>query len=150
MTDEEHLRAFEELTLPFEQWNHRAHVKVAYTYLLRHPFEKALDKMRAGVKAYNARHGVPETETSGYNETTTHAFLHLIAATMHAYGQSHPTTGADHFCDTHPQLMTRHALRLFYSPQRRMHPLAKTEFVAPDLAPLPRIVPPAAASRPTP
>ena len=36
--------------------------------------------------------------------------------------------------------MTRHALRLFYSPQQRMHPRAKTEFVEPDLTPLPRIV----------
>jgi hypothetical protein len=36
--------------------------------------------------------------------------------------------------------MTRHVLRLFYSPQRRMDPRAKTEFVEPDLVPLPRIV----------
>jgi hypothetical protein len=37
--------------------------------------------------------------------------------------------------------MTKHALRLFYSPNRRTHPLAKTAFVAPDLAPLPKIGP---------
>jgi hypothetical protein len=35
--------------------------------------------------------------------------------------------------------MTRHALRLFYSPQQRMHPLAKQQFVEPDLAPLPKM-----------
>jgi hypothetical protein len=144
MTDDEHLRAFEELTLPFEQWTHRAHVKVAFTYLRRHPFDEALRRMRDGVKAYNARHGVPEGPTSGYNETTTHAFLHLVAATVHAYGTTHPTPDADAFCDTHPQLMTRHALRLFYSPERRMHPLAKTQFVEPDLAPLPKILAPVA------
>jgi hypothetical protein len=147
MTDDEHLRAFEELTLPFEQWTHRAHVKVAFTYLRRHAFDEALTRMRDGIRAYNARHAVPETETSGYNETTTHAFLHLIAATMCAYGQSHPTSDAEHFCDTHPQLMTRHALRLFYSPQRRMHPLAKARFVAPDLAPLPKLPPAGDGSR---
>jgi len=28
MTDDEYLRAFEQLTLPFEQWTHRAHVDV--------------------------------------------------------------------------------------------------------------------------
>jgi hypothetical protein len=142
MTDDDFLQAFEELTLPFEQWTHRAHVKVAFTYLRRHPFDEALRRMRDGVKAYNARHGVPEGPTSGYNETTTHAFLHLIAATLHAYGTTHPTPDADAFCDTHPQLMTRHALRLFYSPERRMHPLAKTQFVEPDLAPLPKILAP--------
>ena len=59
---------------------------------------------------------------------------------MCAYGQSHPMPDAESFCDTHPQLMTRHALRLFYSPQRRMHPLAKSQFIEPDLAPLPKIL----------
>jgi len=139
MTDEEFLKSFEDLSLPFDQWTHRAHVKVAYCYLRHYSFDKALQKMRAGIKAYNARHGVPDNPTSGYNETTTHAFLHLIAATIWAYGVVFPTDNADSFCDTHPQLMTRHALRLFYSPQRRMHPLAKTQFVEPDLAPLPQL-----------
>ena len=140
MTDEELLPSFEGLTLPFADWTHRAHVKVAHTYLSRHSFDEALDRMRAGIKAYNAQHGVPEGPTSGYNETTTHAFMHLVLATMRAYAQTHPCPNADAFCDTHPQRMTKHALRLFYSPQRRMHPLAKTQFIEPDLAPLPQIV----------
>ena len=144
VTDGELLSAFEALTLPFEQWTHRAHVKVAFTYLRRHPFEEALARMRAGVKAYNARHGVPDSEVSGYNETTTHAFMHLILATMRAYGRTHPAPDADDFCDSHPQLMTRHALRFFYSRDRRTHPLARTRFVEPDLAPLPQIIPAAA------
>jgi hypothetical protein len=139
--DDEFLERFESQSLPFEQWTHRAHVKVAFTYLRRHPFDRALEKMRAGVQAYNARHNVPETPTSGYNETTTHAFLHLIAATCAAYRQTHPAADADTFCDTHPQLMTRHVLRLFYSPGQRMHPQAKFQFIPPDLAPLPLIIP---------
>jgi hypothetical protein len=135
--DDQFLDSFESQSLPFDQWTHRAHVKVAFTYLRRHRFDEALDKMRAGVQAYNAHHHVPESPTSGYNETTTHAFLHLIAAMLDAYGQSYPTPDADTFCDTHQQLMTRHALRLFYSPRQRMHPLAKTQFIPPDLASLP-------------
>jgi hypothetical protein len=141
MNDIEFLRAFETCTLPFEQWSHRAHVKVAYTYLRQHPFDDALNLMRTGVQRYNASNKVPESPTSGYNETTTRAFLHLIAAVMSAYRQTYPVNSADEFCDTHPQLMTRHALRLFYSPDRRMHPQAKTRFVEPDLAALPRILP---------
>jgi hypothetical protein len=137
----EFLASFEARTLPFAQWTHRAHVKVAFLYLRTLPFESALAKVRAGVRAYNAANEVPEGPTSGYNETTTVAFLHLVAATMAAYGEAFPAPTADTFCDAHPQLMTRHALRLFYSPQRRMDPRAKTQFVEPDLAPLPRIVP---------
>ena len=139
MTDEAFLQAFESLALPFDQWTHRAPVKVAFIYLTRHPFDTALAKMRSGVKAYNTRHNVPDSPTSGYNETTTRAFLHLIAATMHAYGEVFPTPDSDSFCDAHPQLMTRHVLRLFYSPERRTDPRAKTQFVEPDLAPLPMI-----------
>jgi putative acetyltransferase len=140
MTDDELVKAWEALSLPFDQWTHRAHVKVALTYLRRHSFPEALAKMRLGVKAFNARNAVPENLTRGYNETTTHSFMHLILATMRAYG-SFPTPDGDSFCDTHPQLMTRHCLRHFYSPEQRMHPLAKTQFVEPDLAPLPRILP---------
>ena len=66
--------------------------------------------------------------------------LHIIAATMQAYAATHSVGDADSFCDTHPQLMTKHVLRLFYSPQQRMHPEAKTRFIEPDLAPLPRLV----------
>jgi hypothetical protein len=140
VTDDEFLSAFEARTLPFTQWTHRAHVKVAFCYLRRLPLAAALDKVRAGIRAYNAANAVPESPTSGYNETTTVAFVHLVAATMAAYGDVMPTPTADAFCDTHPQLLTRNALRLFYSPQRRMDPRAKTEFVEPDLAPLPRIL----------
>src|SRR5213080_243738 len=105
MTDGEFLASFEACTLPFEQWTHRAHVKVAYLYLRRHTFDDALGRMRAGIKGYNAANRVPEGPTSGYNETTTRAFLHLISATMHAYGETFPSQHADGFCDTHPQLM---------------------------------------------
>lgn len=137
MDDAEFIRQFECCTLPFQEWIHRAHVKVAYLYLRRHAFDEALEHIRRGIKAYNAINSVPESATSGYNETTTHAFLHLVAATMNAYDAVFPTTTADSFCDTHPQLMSKHVLRLFYSPARRMHPLAKTRFIEPDLAPLP-------------
>jgi hypothetical protein len=135
--DREFLAQFESLTLPFAQWTHRAHVKVAFLYLRELGFDGALDKLRRGIKAYNAANDVPDTATSGYNETTTHAFLRLIDATLRAYGDAVPTPTADAFCDAHPQLLHRHVLRLFYSPQRRMHPESKARFVEPDLAPLP-------------
>lgn len=137
--DAELLRRFESAAVPFYEWTHRAHVRVAFLLLRAHPFDEALARMRAGVKAHNAVNRVRESPTSGYNETTTRAFLHLIAATIAAYEAVFAADTSASFCDTHPQLMTRHALRFFYSPQRRMHPMAKAQFVEPDLAPLPRI-----------
>ena len=138
MSDEEILRNFEDCTYPLVEWNQRAHVRVAFIYLSRFPYEAALTRMRNGIKKYNAAHQVPENQTSGYNETTTCALFHIIAATMQAYAKTHPVSTSDEFCDMHPQLMNKHVLRLFYTPGRRMEPGAKTEFLEPDLAPLPR------------
>src|SRR4051812_47463650 len=124
MDDADFLRRFEDRSLPFDQWTHRSHVKVAYLYLRHLPFPAALERVRRGIKAYNAANHVPEGPTTGYNETTTCAFMPLVAATMRAYGETFPTANADAFCDPPPQLMTRHVLRLFYSPARRMDPRA--------------------------
>jgi hypothetical protein len=139
LNDHEFLRRFEDLSLPFDQWTHRAHIKGAYLYLRENDYDRAVDKMRRGVQAYNAANNVPESDTTGYNETTTCAMTRLIATTMAAYEPIMPSPNADAFCDAHPQLLTKHVLRLFYSPERRMQPKAKTEFIEPDLTPLPRV-----------
>jgi hypothetical protein len=139
MTDTDLLLRFESQSIPRPEWTHRAHVKIAFLYLRGLHFEDALQRIRAGIQKLNAANNVPEGPTMGYNETTTVAFTHLIAATMHAYGRVLPTATADEFCDRHPQLMSPLVLRLFYSPDRRSLPLAKTQFVPPDLAPLPAV-----------
>ena len=141
MGDAEFQRRFEDGSLPFEQWNHRAHVRIAFCYLRQYPFREALDRVRSGIKAYNALNNVPEGPTSGYNETTTVAFLRLVDATMRAYGEVMPTAESEAFCATHPHLLNKEVLRLFYSPGRRMHPDAKGHFVAPDLTALPTAPP---------
>ena len=113
---------------------------VAFLYLSRNSFDDAAAKVCAGIRKYNAAHKVPEGPMSGYNETTTRAFVHLVAATAAAYKHTHRVSTAEEFCDMHPQLMNKHVLRFFYSPQRRMHPLAKTTFIEPDLTALPKII----------
>jgi hypothetical protein len=65
--------------------------------------------------------------------------MRLIHATMTAYGNAFPTRDSESFCTTHPHLLNKQILRLFYSPERRMHPDAKDCFIDPDLAPLPRV-----------
>ncbi len=132
--DELFLKQFEERTLPFAQWTHRAHLKVAYLYLTRMDFDAAAEKVCNGIRAYNAANNVPESPTSGYHQTTTMAWLHIMAATIAEYG---PMATADEFLESQPQLTQKKILRLFYSRERFMSPEAKTTFVAPDLAPLP-------------
>jgi len=134
MSDEEFLRRFEDHSLPLEQWHHRAHLKVAYLYLLRQPFDEALLKIRAGIRAYNAAHGIVDTPTGGYHETMTGAWLRLVDVTLRQFGAAE---SADAFLDAQTQLNGKRVLLLFYSRERIMSAEAKCVFVEPDLAPLP-------------
>ncbi len=141
MDDESFLAEFEACTLPFEKWSHRAHVKVAYLYLEAHSLEEATDRIRAGIKAYNATNNVPQGPGMGYNETMTQAFMRIIHATMQAYGEVLPVNSADEFCDTHPHLLHRTLPRIFYSPRGRDPEAEEYGFVEPDMCPLPKYEP---------
>ena len=135
MNDAEHLRRFEDHSLPKEQWNHRAHLKVAYLYLNRYTQAEALERLRTGIKAYNAAQGIQDTPTGGYHETMTQVWLQLVYTTLRQFG---PAESADAFFDAQTQLGDKRTPLLFYSRDLIMSAEAKTSFVAPDLAPLPK------------
>ena len=132
--DDIFIQQFESCTFPFAQWHHRAHVKLAYLYAVRFGRDVAAQKLRDGIRAYNAVNNVPDMPTSGYHETMTMAWLHVIHVTIQVYG---PKATADEFFDFHPQLGQKKILRLFYSPELFMSPQAKCEFLKPDLTSLP-------------
>ena len=136
MDDAMLLGHFEGATLPMEQWGHREHVKVAYLYLLRHPFDEAVVRMRKSLQSFNAAHDVPDELTRGYHETLTQAWMRLVHVTLKVYGRCDT---ADIFVDANSQLLSKRALLLFYSRDRLLSADAKREFVPPDLAPLPHI-----------
>ena len=136
MDDATLLQQFEDTTLPTEQWGHREHVKTAYLYLLSHPLDEAIAKMRNGLMAYNAAQNVPDELTRGYHETLTQAWMHLVHVTLELYGRCDT---ADVFVDANSQLLSKRALLLFYSRDRILSAEAKREFIPPDLAPLPEM-----------
>jgi len=135
LDDKTFLSRFEASTFPLEQWHHREHIKTAYLYLRAHRFEVAVERMRTGIRALNAAHGVPDEPTRGYHETMTQAWMRLVQVTLCEYG---PEATADEFFELNPQLAEKKVLRFFYSRERMMSPEAKARFVDPDLAPLPR------------
>ena len=134
LSDEAFLKAFEDCTLPFEQWRHRAHIKVAYLYLRQLPYEQALSKIRESIKRYNAATNTPETLERGYHETITVAWMRLVHFTLGEYG---PAATADEFLDAQEELLNRKALRFFYTRDHLYSGRAKAEWVEPDLGPLP-------------
>jgi len=135
--DLELINAFENCAIPLDQWNQRTHVSIAFILLSAQPFDQVLDRLRRGIRRYNDSQGIADSPTSGYNETTTVAMPRVIETVIRAYGEAIPAGSAEEFCDHHPELMSPHFLRLFYSPERRMDPRAKAEFLTPDLTKLP-------------
>src|SRR5579872_4882665 len=92
LSDDEFLRQFEACTLPYRHWTHRAHLRVGYLYVTRLGLAGAIPKVTAGIRAYNRSQGIVDTPTSGYHETMTVAWLHLVAAMIEVYG---PTGAID-------------------------------------------------------
>ncbi len=130
---------FEDLSLPFERWSHQAHVRIAWIYLEALPFPEALATVRRRIQAYNAHNDVPEGPLQGYNETTTHALLHLIDVVRRGYRELLPCEDSRAFYEGHPQFHTSKILRCFYSAARHRDARAKRVFLEPDLTPLPRL-----------
>jgi hypothetical protein len=135
LDDDAFIAAWLDLSLPFAQWTHRAHVRMAWILLRRHGFAEALPRARAGIRAYNAANHVPEGPQMGYHETVTHAWLRVVDSTMRSQP---PADDSRAFCEAQPHLLQRTLLRLFYTRDRIISAEAKGRFVEPDLAPLPR------------
>jgi hypothetical protein len=133
--DDTFLAQFEAATWPLAEWHHKQHIKVAYLYLSRYPFEAAMTRLREKIKAFNAANNLPDELTSGYHETMTQAWLRLVHFTLCEYG---PAENADAFYEANPQLSQKKTLRFFYTKERFQTMEAKTGFVEPDLIPFPK------------
>jgi hypothetical protein len=133
--DDTFLEQFEATTWPLEQWHHQQHIKVAYMYLCRYPLETAAGRIREKIKAFNAAKQVPEGLSMGYHETMTQAWLRLVHFSLCEYG---PAESADAFYESNPQLSQKKTLRFFYTRERFMTMEGKTEFLSPDITPLPQ------------
>jgi hypothetical protein len=129
MTDDEFLAAFEAATLPRSEWTHEAHIRTAWLYLTRLPFAEAVQRPRAGIRAYNEVHGNP----AAYHDTVTVGFVRLIASRLTA------KEGFAAFLERNPELLDRHRPPLLrhYSRAKLESAEARERFVEPDLLPLP-------------
>ena len=133
MSDDDLLAALEECSLPLPQWSHQAHVRLGFLYLSRLGLTEAIDRMRSGIKAYNAVHGIVDGPAMGYHETTTQAFMRLIHQAIRKRG---PYRDSHEFRERNPELLDRRVLLCYYTRERILDPAAKHSFVEPDIAPL--------------
>ncbi|MBM4270470.1 MAG: hypothetical protein FJ144_28340 [Deltaproteobacteria bacterium] len=128
-------RRFRDTSLPKEEWTHAAHLRVGAWHVDRHGAEEALRILRDGIPRLNDSHGTPNTETSGYHETITVAYVRLIASYLEAVRE--PASLEDRVeCLLAGPLGERAVLLSYWSQETLMSPRARLEWVPPDRAPL--------------
>lgn len=108
MTDAEFLAAFEAGQLAPGEFNHRAHLRVAYLYLCQQPFLEACMAMRDSLCRFAAQIGKPGL----YHETITVAFMSLVAERIAAA----PEADWASFALANPGLFSRELLAGYYQP----------------------------------
>lgn len=120
--------------LPKEEWTHRAHLAVGLWHVATHGPEDALNLLRAEIRALNTSHGVANSESSGYHETITRAYVALLSQWWDAIPGD--DTAAYVATLLASPLAAPNVLLHFYTEEQLMSAVARAEWVEPDLAPL--------------
>jgi hypothetical protein len=123
-------------TLPREEWTHEAHL-AATTYLLTRRPDVDLDAELPGIiRRYNESVGGVNSDTEGYHETITRAFLQGVRLFVSEADREAPLHERVNELLLSPMGGRDWPLR-FYSRERLFSVEARRNFVAPDIAAFP-------------
>jgi hypothetical protein len=112
-------------------FDHRAHVRLAFTYLVESDVEEATDRMRSALLVFLRHHGVPITK---YHETLTRAW---ILAVRHFMEISPAAASADAFIASNPRILDSKIMMTHYSAELLFSDEARARFVEPNLEAIP-------------
>ena len=115
-----------------DQFDHRAHVRAAYVYLVDNDVERAAERMRDSLRAFLLHHGI---DVSKYHETITRAW---ILAVRHFMELTPASVSADDFIRSNPRLLDSRIMLTHYSAEHLFSPKARAQFVEPDIQSIPR------------
>lgn len=130
--DQEFLGSFDDGEVEPAEFNHKAHLKLAYILLAMHGVKDAAPRFRTALQAFLQRNGIDPTK---YHETMTQAWLHAV---LHFMERAGATPSAEAFVKASPVLHDPKIMLTHYSQELIASDRARREFVAPDLDPIPR------------
>lgn len=130
--DREFQRQFESGEYPPADFNHRAHLRLAYVYLTGNDTDKAYALMRDALHGFLLHHGV---DVGAYHDTITRAW---ILAVRHFMEKTAGTASADAFIDQNPEMLDAKIMMTHYSAELLFSDEARAKFVEPNLDPIPR------------
>jgi hypothetical protein len=130
--DREFKAQFETCVLSPSEFNHRAHIRLAYVYLVENDEDRACRLMRDSLLRFLNHHGV---ELSKFHETMTRAW---ILAVRHFMEKDSGADSADTFIEHNPEMLDKNIMLTHYSAELLFSNEAREQFVDPDLDPIPR------------
>lgn len=128
--DRDFRAAFEACAITPGQFNHEAHLRIAYVYLVENDLAAAKEKMRQALLTFLEVHGVPATK---FHETLTGAWL---LAVRHFMGRTASASFAEFAASSRPLLDSK-VMLTHYSAGALFSPEARASFVEPDLEAIP-------------
>jgi hypothetical protein len=126
---------FESCAIPATEWTHEAHLVVGLWHVHRYGADEALTRLRTGIRRLNESHGGVNSDTNGYHETITAAYVQLLSQFNQAYPSSTSLAERAGVLLAGP-LAAKRMLAAFYSGERLMSTAARQDWVEPDVAPL--------------
>ena len=130
--DREFKEQFETCKLPASEFNHRAHLRLAYIYLTGNNDEIAYRLMRDSLHGFLEYNDV---DLSKFHETITRAW---ILAVRHFMEKGSGAESANSFIDNNPAMLDKDIMMTHYSAEVLFSNEARESFVDPDLDPIPR------------
>ena len=131
LSDKTFLADFEAGHVPPADFDHRAHVRLAYVLLCDLPLAKADARMTAALKRFLERNNVPPEK---FHVTLTHAWLKAVQYFM---TRSPSTESFDAFLECDDRLLDSKIMMTHYSKGHLFSETARLEFVEPDLSAIP-------------
>ena len=130
--DQDFRTEFEACKFPPAEFNHRAHVRLAYVYLTEHDADTAHQLMQNALLSFLRYHGV---DVSKYHETMTRAW---IMAVRHFMEISPDSESCDAFLENNPRMLDSRIMMTHLSAEVLFSNEARARFVEPNLDPIPR------------
>ncbi len=124
-------RAFEALEVAPAEFDHAAHVRLAYVYLCEGGVEAAVEQMKRALLAFIAHVGADPVK---YHATITRAW---VMAVDHFMNKSEACGSYAEFVRINPRLLDSRIMLTHYSAELLFSPAARTSFVAPDIQSIP-------------
>ena len=130
--DSEFKDEFETCALSPSGFNHRAHIRLAYVYLVENDDDMACQLMRDSLLRFLNHNSV---NISKFHETMTRAW---ILAVRHFMEKDSGADSANTFIENNPKMLDKNIMMTHYSAELLFSDKAREQFVTPDLDPIPR------------